>query len=901
MKRRLSVISSVCLLAMGLSVSGAALAQQAPAVVGKLTNADNNRVFAGAKVAIKELNISTQTSRDGSFRFNDLPAGTYTLIVRYLGAAPVTKVLRVTQGSTATPVISLEAGNSAMADILVKGVRSGQASALNQQRVSDRISSIVSADAIGQFPDQNAAEALQRLPGLSIERDQGEGRFVGIRGIDPNLNNVTINGLNIPSPESGVRSVALDVIPAELIQTLEVSKSVTPDMDADAIGGSVSVKSVSAFDHNQQTTSSVTVQGGYADLREQYNPKLAGSMTHQFSSTLGVAAALSWFDRDFGSDNIESNGDDELEQRHYTINRERLGAAVNLDWRPDFNHQYYLRTLYSEFSDDEYRQAAIYTFDEEDSGIERETKDRYETQSIATVTVGGEHQLNLWQVQWQAGYARSDEDEPDALYYVFNTDNSSIMADLNTPIPVVSQNSAAADLTTFDTDEISFEDNYAKDTESSLKLDLTRTVQFGAYQGEFKFGGKYRSREKKRDSQLSIYDDGFDSLDLSNIQTASPEYGLGLIGPGLNRSALRDFYFQNQSALSLAQLDSELESNGATYINEEDIAAFYMMAAADIGKWHIVGGVRYESTHFSTQGMRVELIEDEQTGIEDVVNSPWQASRRYDHFLPSINTRYEVSDKLLVRAAYSQTLSRPRFEDVAAFQIIQSKTEQNDNQFVTEREAEAGNPDLLPYEADNLDLSVEYYPGNIGVLSAGLFYKHIDNFVIYADVAGSEQWQGFEEVTQPVNGESAMLRGLELAWVKNFENGLYISANGTLTSSDATTLLDGERYDTRLPNQSDRIGNLTLGYENNLLSLRVSMTYKSDNLEEIDGDMLRIEDDHQQLDFTAKYYVNPSLTLYFNGINLNNEPFYHYFNQRERNAQYEEYGRTFQLGLTWQL
>lgn len=536
MKRRLTVISSACLLAMGLALPSAALAQQAPAVVGKLTNSDNNRVFAGAKVSIKELNISTETSRDGSFRFNSLPAGTYTLVVQYLGAAPVTKVLHVTDGNTATPVISLEAQNSAMADILVKGVRSGQASALNQQRVADRISNIVSADAIGQFPDQNAAEALQRLPGLSIERDQGEGRFVGIRGIDPNLNNVTINGLNIPSPESGVRSVALDVIPSELIQTLEVSKSVTPDMDGDAIGGSVAVKSVSAFDRNQPTTASVTVQGGYADLREQYNPKLAGSVTHQFNSTLGIAAALSWFDRDFGSDNVESNGEDELEQRHYTINRERLGAAVNLDWRPDFNNQYFLRTLYSEFSDDEYRQAAIYTFDDEDSGIERETKDRYESQSIATITLGGEHQLSTYNVQWQAGFARSDEDEPDALYYVLTSDNASITTDLNTTIPMVSQNSAATDLAAFDTDEISFEDNYSKDTETSFKLDLSRPLQIAKYQGEFKFGGKYRSREKDRDSQMFIYDDGFDGLDTTSIANDSPGYGLGNIGPGLDRT-----------------------------------------------------------------------------------------------------------------------------------------------------------------------------------------------------------------------------------------------------------------------------------------------------------------------------------------------------------------------------
>lgn len=351
----------------------------------------------------------------------------------------------------------------------------------------------------------------------------------------------------------------------------------------------------------------------------------------------------------------------------------------------------------------------------------------------------------------------------------------------------------------------------------------------------------------------------------------------------------------------MADLDSELESNGATYVNEEDIFAAYLMGTFNVDKLQIVAGVRYESTDFSTQGMRVELVENEQTDTEEVVNTPWEAERDYDHWLPSINLRYDVTDKLLVRAAYTHTLSRPKFEDVAAFQIIESKTEEDDGVFVTEREAEVGNPQLTPYEAENIDLSIEYYPGDIGVISAGYFYKNIDNFVIFADVAGTSGWEGFEEVIQPINGETASLQGIELSYVKAFNNGFIVSANTTFSDSDAVTFLDGERFDTSLPNQSDTIGNLTLGYEADTYSARLSMTYKSENLEEIDGDMLRMEDDHTQLDFMAKYFINADMQLYFNAINLTDEPFYNYFDERQRNAQYEEYGRTFQLGFTWQM
>ena len=897
-KTAYSSLTLACIAAMGLSVATPASAADG-VIIGSVKDAAQTRSYTGAQIKLKELGLVTEAGTDGTFRFPSIPEGTYTLEISYLGEETVTQAIKVTDNGIARAAVEFGSGDT-IDEILVRGQRSGQASAINQQRTSDRISSIVSADAIGQFPDQNAAESLQRLPGLSIERDQGEGRFVGIRGIDPNLNNVTINGLNIPSPESGVRSVALDVIPSELIQTLEVSKSVTPDMDGDAIGGSVAVKSVSAFD-KARDTASVTVQASQNDLRDETSPKLSGTFTKKLSPEWGVAGAISYFDRDFGSDNVESNGDDELEQRHYTITRERLGSALNIDFRPDFNNQYFLRTLYSEFSDDEYRQGNIFTFDGEDSEIERESKDRFESQSIFTVALGGEHQLDTWKANWQLGYAKSDEDEPDALYYVFKTENDSIDADLNTMRPTVSQNADAMDLSTYEVDEISFEDNYTKDTETSIKFDAARPINLGGYIGELKIGSKYRSREKDRDSSIAIFDGDFDDLDASQFGAASPDYSLDNFGPGLNRSEMRNYFNENRESLELDSLNSEVESRGATYVNEEDIFAAYIMGSVDINKLHLVAGVRYERTDFSTSGMRVELVENEETDVEEVLNTPWEAERDYDHWLPSVNARYTVSDKLQLRAAYTQTISRPKFEDVAAFQIIESKTEEDDGVFVTEREAEVGNPDLQPYEAQNVDLSIEYYPGDIGVISAGLFYKNIDNFVVYADVAGTTGWEGFEEVIQPINGDSADLTGLELSWVKAFNNGFIVSANATFTDSEATTFLDGEKFETQLPNQSDRIGNITIGYEANDFSVRLATTYKSDNFEEIDGDMLRFEDDHVQVDFMARYYINDSMQVYFNGINLGDEPFYNYFDTRNQNAQYEEYGRTFELGFTWQL
>ena len=892
--------STLTIACMSALLSLSAVAQEAGKLQGLLTDSSQTSYFSGAQITVKELGLSTVSRRDGSFRFSNLPEGQYTLEITYLGANTLEVPIDIKSGETLAKDFVLVGKRADLENIIVYGQRAGQASALNQQRSADSIKSIVSSDAIGQFPDQNAAEALQRLPGLSIERDQGEGRYVGIRGIDPNLNNVTINGLNVPSPDGGARSVALDVIPSELIQTLEVSKSVTPDMDGDAIGGSVEVKSLSAFD-KKGTSASVTAQVSHNDLRDEVSPKLSGSVTNVFNDTFGVAAALSYYDRDFGSDNIESNGDDEIEQRYYSINRERLGAAVNFDYRPDFNNQYYLRTLYSRFSDDEYRLANTFTFDDDDSEVERGSKDRYEEQSILSLTAGAEHQLNDWLIEYQLGYSKADEDEPSSLYYTFVGEEMDISSDMQGKIPTIVQDASVMELSNYELDEIELSQNEAQDTESSFKFDVTRSLEVSGHSAEIKFGGKYRDREKTNDAIVSLYDGDFDGVDPSQFEAAAPDWGLGDFGPGLHKGAMRDYFNQEEDALELAELDSEVESNGATYSNEEDILAVYLMGKIDINDLRIVAGLRYEDTDFSTSGMRVELIENEETDVEEVVNTLWKSDRSYNHLLPSLNARYEFSDKLVARFAYTQTISRPKFEDVAAYQIIETKTEEDDGVFVTEREAEAGNPELLPYESENIDLSIEYYPGDIGVLSAGYFHKSIDNFIIIADVAGTEGWEGYEEVTQAINGDTATVDGIELSWVKGFNNGFLISANGTITDSEAETLLDGELYKTSLPNQSDRIGNLTLGYENNQMSLRLTMSYKSENLEEIDGDLIRMEDSHQQIDFTAKYFINESMHVYFNAININDEPYYNYFDTPSVNAQYEEYGRTLELGFNWTL
>lgn len=891
-------------------------------VSGRITDSKNSVYFEGAKINIEELNLTTVSKRDGSFRFGNLPEGTYTLIISYIGVPEVRKTLVVTAESQKTQNYVIGSTNKNMENLIVYGQRAGQAGAINKQKNANRLVSVVSTDSIGQLPDQNAAEALQRLPGISLQRDQGEGRFVAIRGIDPNLNNVTINGLNVPSPEAGVRSVAMDVIPSELISSLEVSKTVTPDMDANAVGGSIEVKSLSAFDREGRSYS-FTAQGSYNEQVDEVSPKLSGSYSNVFTlnggSQLGVAGALSWFKREFGSENIETDGgwsdievedsatgDDveifgaeEIEQRLYKIERERFGAALNFDLQVSPTDKYYLRSFYSEFSDDEYRLRNQYKFDKgavnlttltnnsaeyTDATMERDTKDRFESQEIFSTVIGGENQLSDILIEYQLGYSKSTEEETDRLDVTFAAKGLDLGYTTSGEIPQLTQSSEALDMTNFELDEILHANNLTEDEEVSVKLDVTKDFVWNNYNGAFKFGGKYRSREKFNNVDARIYDGGFDDVTANTFSTGAVEYPLGNFGEGISQQGLSDFVNANQASFELNNIDSDIENLGNSYESEEDVLALYAMITLDMEKWQVVAGVRYEDTSFETTGNKVDLIDNGDTSVDI---STWNVSKDYDYLLPSLNVKYNASEKLLMRFAYTQTIARPTFGDSAAFQLIETEVSEDNGIISIERKAEVGNPELDPYESQNVDFSIEYYPGHIGVMSAGIFYKDIDNFIIESEVQDNGQWEGFEEVIQPINGGSASLTGVELAWNKTFDSGLLLGANGTFVDADD-----------KLPNQSDTIGNLIIGFENNSFSTRLSASYKSKTFQFEDNNIEVYQNDHTQIDFSSKYYYSDTVQFYFNASNLTDEAYYLYHGDKQYNYQYEQYGRTFELGFS---
>jgi hypothetical protein len=286
-----------------------AAAAQAGEVTGRITESTGQVGLEGAIIRIVETGQTVASGRDGSFRFAFVPAGEYTVEVSYLGAdAQTRELVLASDASTADLNFSLGGDVAVTDNILVVGQRGQLTSALNRQRAADGLVSVLSADAIDRLPDENVAEAARRIAGVNVLNDQGEGRFVSVRGIDPNLNTTTINGVRIPSPEADNRQVPLDVIDSDVLSSIVISKSLTPDMPGDTIGGNIEIETLSGLDQDNRLLQ-FSLRGIYADIVEDWGHRGSLTFADQFmDGRLGVALSISDQERSFGSDNVEVDG-----------------------------------------------------------------------------------------------------------------------------------------------------------------------------------------------------------------------------------------------------------------------------------------------------------------------------------------------------------------------------------------------------------------------------------------------------------------------------------------------------------------------------------------------------------------------------------------------------------------
>lgn len=933
-----SLITASAFFAIAATLPAPLHAQASTTELRGQVGTDTGVNFDGAEVTIVELGRRTITRNGGQFVFDGVPPGEYTLRVVYLGAAPVIRQVTVASGQAPAFVdlVLRDAGGleGSANTILVFGQTASASSAANRKRNSPRISDSVSADFIGQFPDQNVTEAAQRIPGVAINRDQGEGRFISVRGADPNLNAVTINGVDVPAAGGDERAVALDVIPSDVLQTLTVVKSLTPDLDANSIGGTVQIGTASAFDR-RDAFFSASLEGSYNELRDELSPRLSARASNVFDlgdgGELGIYGSISYFDRRLGSDGVE-NGDGldaigdtvfpvVIEPRDYVLTRERLGATLNIDYRVNEDFTLYVRQLYSRFGDDEIQGGTVFEADPDDGGnvveqgpdrlllanqeVESYVSEREEIQTIYSIAVGGENRFGGTFIEYSLNYAEAGEDNPDYVEPIFVADFSDtgtlVGTDLSDPRrpEIITQGGGFSDAAAYELDEIVFESSDTLDQRYGGQIDITQDMEFGDARGFLKFGGKVALREKTSQLDAQIFGGADQGFTIADALNSDIDYPLGLIAPQAFPRQVADFVRANQAAFD-EDFDEEgsfIDSNAEDFRIDEDIYAGYAMASVDLAAVQIVGGVRVEHTDYFATGNEVSL--DEEVGTLSLASI--EVQRNYTDVLPSVNMRWALTDQFLARAAYYRAVVRPNFEQSRPAALIERDDE-------GEVEAEAGNTELDPTRADNVDLSLEYYPGSASVISAGLFYKNLTDPIVPLDFAGSPGFEGFDVFSSFINGDDAQLFGVELAIQQQLTflpaplDGFLVAANYTFVDSSAEVPIPGGgSRSVPLPFQSRHTANASIGYDKGGFQTRLAVSYRDRILDEI-GDPADpaadvFIDEHVQWDLTASYAVTDAVRIFGTLTNFNDRPLYSFQGNRNVNVQFEEYGLSGSFGV----
>ncbi len=515
-----------------------------------------------------------------------------------------------------------------------------------------------------------------------------------------------------------------------------------------------------------------------------------------------------------------------------------------------------------------------------------EMKDRTETQKNMMFTAGGENILNTWSLDYTVAYSYAEQDTPDDTEFAFEYDGTMDFAFQNVggDTPGISvMPDEFDDLGGYEFDEVEDADQIVEEEawlfEANLKKELN--TQLPAYLK----GGVYASIKNKT-SDLEVYtnDENHANFDTLEGNTSGGRYEFADF-PLIDKS-LTGRFMGDMDAFEMQY--EEADSAAEDYETDEKIYAGYLMGNVNIGIWNLLAGARVEFTDLETTGYVVDEGED------SPVLGKETSSNDYTNFLPGIHVRADISDNLIFYGAWTNTISRPNWEQTR----YARKTD--------DEEMEVGNPDLDPYEAMNWDATLSYYMPSVGIASIGFFCKDIDNF-IYSTTTDAVIAGEIYELTTFNNGGNASICGLELAYEQKLSflpgplDGFSLQGNLTVSESEADTI--GTEYaDARtidFPGHSDTVGSFAVSYEKYNFFARLSGTYRSEYLDSMGAEVFEDEyiDDHFQIDLSASYTIRDKYTLFANVININNEPLKAYYGESGRLRQYEEYGFSARVGV----
>src|SRR5580700_4334721 len=940
---------------------GTARAQATGTIAGTVTD-ENQNVLPGAQVKVIQSGLSLTTDSQGTFVIPGLAPGSYTLAVSYVGFSPKNTDVTITPGQVAsvTIVLSVAAQDT---QIIVSGGRGyGEAEAVNETLTSPNIVNILPATVIQSLPNANIADAVGRLAGVTLERDEGEGKYVQIRGTEPRLSNLTIDGVEVPSPEGGIRQVKLDVVPADLVESVQIYKTFQANQDADAIGGSVNLVTRTAGD---RPTAIFYGLGGFTPIIHTVPVgEVGATLGNRFGPDrrFGIVVSGSYDYNGRGINDIEPVPTGPLapftaplpppnysgsDIRLYKYNRNRYGFGGSTDYKLGNAGDIFLRGLFSDFKDSGRRWA--YTINDNTPvppgtlpgpnipSFNTEIRDAH--YQVGSLLLGGSHVFEKYYVNWGISAALSRLYNPINGGETITSFASTLTASNCEYDPAATKTvyrpqwtpacyAEAYDPTTMVVSQLE-QSNHGQDAQLNLQAQVSfgRLYHIGSHSSQFETGFRIRNAHK--------FDNSFDVFYLPNPGVNLPmsmflaKFNAGTyydgsypFGPLGSWDSVNRYFHANPGSFSIDPTQTTANgSNPANFDLVERVTAGYVMNTIDLGRFTLYGGLCFEGTQFYSSSVNT-------TSVNPCTGLCVKAGGTYVDVLPSASLRYKLDNNSAIRAVYSRTLSRPLPSQLTT--AVQEDTSTAPSTF------DVGAV-LNPEHSNNYDLLYERYLTPLGLIQAGFFYKDITSPIVTNVVlcpltgCSTPQFAG-HFVATPENAGSAYVTGLELAFQQHFTylpgllRGLGVSGNYSYTTSGTTRVNPFRTDNPALLRQAPNTWNLSPTYDIGRLSIRVGMAYNGANIFQYFyqdlvpnstpppatlpnpqpggvkgpfGDIYLYS--HFQVDAQGTYRVAKHREAIVSGLNLNNAPFGFYFGSPQYVTQREYYKPTISFGFRWDL
>jgi TonB-dependent receptor len=934
-------------------------AQGKGSISGTISDGLSNSTLPGASIIIEGTQFSGTTSDiHGRFVLNNIPTGDVKLRVSFLGFTTEFVSVLIAENETKNISIALMPDVHDLKEVVISSQALGQSRAINQQLSSDAIVNIVSGDKLKELPDVNAAEALGRLPGVALQRSAGEGQKVLVRGMNPTFSAITINGIRIPSNDPTDRSVNLTMVSSESLAGIELFKSPTPDMDGEAVGGTVNLLLRKAPD---KQSLDFKASGAYNQLSNDFkNYNISGTYSNRFfEKKLGLilqgnAERINRGSELFGGtyDFLDVILPTRFNLTHRLETRKRIGGSINVDYRlPKGDITFF--SYYGQTNRDE--ELRSQTYDPYDYNTIRFGYDKKDGNlDLWSNMLSGNHSFNSLKFDWSVSYSTTNNNTPyhssiwfwDDGAYSHNPDigrNFEAWAD-----------SSKTDYTRAYLREASLISSSFNESNYSASFNVEIPFQLGEnINGSLKTGGKYRSLE--RDYEIERLAEEFYYLGGAEMQNAIKQYPKELEMTPNNRIAMTNmvgdnpyeignfldnaYYMNNPMNSGLVRdwfdnqvkiLNNDRNALAEAYSLVENVAAAYgMLRLVFFKQFTIITGARIEQSDNTYNAIASTL--SGRYGINGALLDT-TTTQKYTEILPHMHLRYKPFNWFDVRFSYARTLARPSFDMLIPRSAINFNN-------ATIR---AGNPNLKHMIADNYDLTMSFYNGKYGLFAVSGFYKdlkniffQLENYSFTSDsIAESFGYPGRKDyiLNSFDNSPKASVYGIEIDLQTNLNflpepfSGFVLSANITKQLSETykytylrkdtlyrdpvtrrpvreSTLTEDKRK-ISMPGQAPLIFNFSIGYDLKGFSGRVSANYQDNYL--IFPGSSPIQDNINwnfwRFDVALKQKLSSRFSLFLNLNNVNNmreERFRNY--DTEFPSSIQNYGPVYNMGIQLKL